>query len=191
MRKELKILLLACSMFLLAGGLFGPIYAVFVEEIGGDLLTAGAAYGVFSIVAGVVIYFISRWEDKVKHQEKLVVMGYGLRVLGFAGYLLITRPLELFIVQIIFGIGEAIGIPAYDGLYSNNLDKGKFTSQWGAWESMAYITLGVSALVGGYLANIYGFRLLFVIMLILSIFGFISSLFLLAKKEKRSRKKYK
>ncbi|MBU2639985.1 MAG: hypothetical protein KKG75_04770, partial [Nanoarchaeota archaeon] len=75
MDKELKILLMTSALFILAGGLFGPIYAVFVEEIGGDLLTAGAAYSVFAIVTGGIIFFLAKWEDKVKHQEKLVVFG--------------------------------------------------------------------------------------------------------------------
>ena len=51
MQRKLKILLFASALFMLAGGLFGPIYAVFVEEIGGDLLTAGGAYAAFSIAA--------------------------------------------------------------------------------------------------------------------------------------------
>ena len=54
MNKNLKLLLLTASLFLFAGGLFGPIYAVFVEDIGGDLLTAGAAFGTFSIVVNTL-----------------------------------------------------------------------------------------------------------------------------------------
>ncbi|MFQ6010384.1 MAG: MFS transporter [Candidatus Aenigmatarchaeota archaeon] len=130
MRRELQILLLASAMFMLAGGLFGPIYAIFVEEIGGDLLTAGAAYSAFAIASGVLIFFISRWEDHVKHQENLVVIGFGLSCIGFFGYLLIKNPLDLFIVQVVFGIGEAVGTPAWDGMYSKYLEKGKFVSEW-------------------------------------------------------------
>lgn len=179
MKRGLKILILASALFLLAGGMFGPIYAIFVEEIGGDILTAGSAYAVFSIACGVLLFFISRWEDHVKHQEKLIVIGYFLSCIGFLGYLFISEPWHLFIVQIIFGIGHAINIPAYDGLYSKLLDKGKFASEWGLWETMAYIVGGVAALVGGYLANLYGFKFIFVIMFILSIIGLIVSLFLL------------
>jgi DHA2 family multidrug resistance protein-like MFS transporter len=183
MKKELRILLWASAMFMLAGGLFGPLYAVFVEDIGGDLLTAGGAWAIYLIVAGIVVYFISRWEDHVKHQEKLVVWGFVLSVIGFAGYLFIREPWHLFLVQVIFGFGEAIGTPAFDGLYSKHLDKGKFASEWGLWESMDYIIAGIAALIGGLVANYYGFRLLFVIMLILSIIGVIISVFLVYRKK--------
>lgn len=184
MQNELRILLFSSALFSLAGGLFGPIYAVFVEQIGGDLLTAGGAYSAFAIAAGVLMFFISRWEDHVKHQEKLVVLGFLLSCVGFLGYLLIRNPTDLFVVQIIFGISEAIGAPAFDGLYSKHMDKGKFASEWGAYESMVWIVMGIAAISGGFLATLYGFRSLFAIMFILSIFGLLASTLLLARKKR-------
>ncbi len=187
MQRELKILLSTAALFLLAGGLFGPVYAVFVKEIGGDLLTAGTAYAVFSISAGILIFFISKWEDHVKHQEKLIIAGYVLSCIGYFGLLLIREPWHLFIVQIVFGVGEAIGTPAYDGLYSKHLDKGRFVSEWGLWESMQWIVTAVAAAAGGFIANTYGFKPLFTVMLIASIIGLSVSLSLLVKKKRRSR----
>ncbi|MBD3319118.1 MFS transporter [Candidatus Woesearchaeota archaeon] len=189
MQKELRILLAASAFSMFAAGLFGPIYAVFVENIGGDLLTAGGAYSVFAISAGVLIFFISRWEDKVKHQEKLVVLGYAIASCGFLGYLFVSKPWHLIIVQVIFGVGEAIGTPAYDGLYSSHLDHGKFISQWGLWDSMAWIVTGIAAAVGGFFASVYGFRSLFMVMFVLSLLGLVSSALLLMRSKKQSRKR--
>ncbi len=186
MQKVLKILLLASGLSILAGGLFGPIYAIFVEQIGGDILTAGTAYASFAIVAGVTIFLVSRWEDHVKYKEKFVVMGYALGCFGFLGYLLIQDPFDLFAVQIIFGISVAIGTPAYDGLYSKHLDKGKFVSEWGLWESMNYILIGISAAVGAFLAEFFGFRFLFFVMLVLSILGLIVSTLLFSKESSKT-----
>ncbi|RLI99439.1 MAG: hypothetical protein DRP06_03480 [Candidatus Aenigmatarchaeota archaeon] len=188
MQKELKILLLSSGLFMLAGGLFGPIYAVFVEEIGGDLMTAGTAYGTFAIAAGILMFFVGRWEDRVKHQEKLIVIGYGLNCLGYFGYLFIRNPMDLFLVQIIFGIGKAIETPAFDGVYSKHLDHGKFVSEWGLWDSTTYIAFGISATIGGFLASIYGFKVLFVIMFVLSLFGLFISMLLMVEKKKKQIK---
>jgi len=179
MKRQLKILLLSSGFFTLAGGLIGPIYAMFVEEIGGDLLAAGSAFAAFSIAAGLLIFFVSRWEDHVKHQERLVILGWGLCCLGFYGYMLVERPWHLAVVQVIFGIGTAVNTPAYDGLYSKYLDKGRFASEWGAWESMYYIVTAVAALMGSAVADIYGFGGLFKLMFFLSLVGFGISLLLL------------
>lgn len=183
MRRELKILLFASALFTLAGGLLGPIYAVFVEQIGGDLLTAGGSYSAFAIAMGVIIFFISRWEDHVRHQEKMIVIGLALSCMGFFGYLLVQEPLHLFIIQTILGIGGAVWIPASDSIYSKNLDKGKFASEWGLWDSMYWISMGVSALAGGFLANVYGFRFLFAVMFFVSLSGLIASIMLIKEKK--------
>ena len=178
----LKILLWASAMSLLAGGLFAPIYAIFVEQIGGNLVIAGTSYGIFSIAAGVLMFFISKWEDRVKHQERLIILGYLLSCIGYVGYFFIKEPWHLFVVQVIFGIGTAITSPAYDGIYSKNLDKGKFVSEWGFWESMRWIVTAVAASIGGYLASLYGFRFLFAVMFIISLIGFFITTLLVKNK---------
>ncbi|MBT3582277.1 MFS transporter [Candidatus Woesearchaeota archaeon] len=183
MKKQLKILLAADSFFVLAAGLFGPIYAVYVQQIGGDLLTAGGAYSAFAFTSGILIYLIGKWEDHVKHLDKLLIASYALSCFGFVGYLLIQRPLHLFAVQIVFGIAGAINKPAYDALYSKYLAKTKAASQWGAWEGMVWISSAIGAVVGGYIAQIYGFRTLFTIMLGISIIGLIAVSFLVKKSK--------
>jgi len=185
MKKQLKILLIIDALFVLAGGLFGPIYAIFVQDIGGDLLTAGGAYGAFAIAAGVLVFILGKWEDHVKHLEKLLIASYALSCVGFLGYLLIQRPLHLFMVQIIFGIANAINKPAYDALYSKYLNKRKFASQWGMWESMVWITTGIAAVIGGFIARAHGFRPLFIIMLIISLIGLSITTSLLHKHRKK------
>ncbi len=191
MNKSIKILLTSSFFITLAGGFFTPIYAIFVEEIGGDILTAGSAYAAFAIVSGLLIYLISMWEDRVKHQEKLLITGRILGVIGFAGYLAINNPIDLFIVQIILGISSAIGSPAFDSSYSKSLDKGKFASEWGLWESMAGIVTGVGAFVGSFIAMKFGFYTLFYIMFISSVCSLIATCFLLSieKKNKKKTKK--
>ena len=86
MKNQIKILLTAEALINLAGGLFGPIYAIFVEEIGGDILAAGGAYSAYLFAAGILIYLLGRWEDRIKHKEKMIIFGYAITCLGFIGY---------------------------------------------------------------------------------------------------------
>ena len=169
MNRILKYLLLAESFSLLAAGLFGPIYAIFVESIGGDILEAGGAYAAFSLAAGVMIFLISRWEDHVRYKEKLIILGHVIGSFGILGYLFIQNPLHLFIVQVVLGLSEAVTSPAFDGIYSKCLDRGKFTSEWGLYDSVDYITAAISAAAGGAIASFFGFHTLFIIMFVLSL----------------------
>lgn len=172
---------MASALFLLAGGLIAPIYAIFVEEIGGDLLAAGTAYAAFSISAGLLLFFISRWEDHVKHKERLVVGGWLLSCIGYLGYIFVENPLQLVLVQVVFGIGTAVCNPAFDGIYSKNLDRGHFVSEWGMWESMSFIVTAIGALIGSYVASLFGFRILFMFMFGFSLIGLLVSFRLLKK----------
>jgi len=178
MKNTLKILLWSSVFLNLSAGLFGPIYAIFVEQIGGDLLTAGGAYAGFSISLGVLVYFLGKWEDKIKRQENLVILGRFLTLIGTAGYLIIKAPIHLFAVQITLGIAQALTIPAFDSLYSKNLQKGKFASQWGSWEAMTSIAIGIAAILGGLIAKEFGFRLLFIIMTVIALIALIIALLL-------------
>jgi hypothetical protein len=169
MNRILKTLLATEGLWMLSVGLFGPIYAIFVAKIGGDVLEAGGAYAAFSLAAGFMVFFISRWEEHVKHKEKLIVLGHAIGAAGILGYLFVANPIHLFIVQIMLGLAEAIGSPAFDGIYSKNLDKGRFISEWGMYDSMDYFVTGISAAIGGVIASIYGFQVLFTIMFLLSL----------------------
>lgn len=151
-------------------------------------MTAGKAYAVFGVSAGILIFFISRWEDRITHTEKLIAGGYGIKVIGFTLLLAVTKPIHFFVVQAVLGIGEAIAKPAYDSTYSDLLDQGKFATEWGMWEATWYITAAIAGLVGAFIAQNFGFNYLFVFMVGVSSLGFIVSLFLLkaARKEEMS-----
>ncbi|QQG43858.1 MAG: MFS transporter [Candidatus Roizmanbacteria bacterium] len=183
MKNGLKILLLADSWQVTALGMIAPIYAIFVERIGGDLLDASWAYFAFMMSTGVTIFLISHWEDKIKHKEKLIMLGYVLTVAGAMMYIFVFNQFTLIITQIVLGLAQAIKDPAYDALYSDYLDTGKKASEWGDWESMYYVATALAAILGGYIATVLGFRALFVGMAIFSIFSALVCINLFRKKE--------
>lgn len=165
--KALKILLATNSLILLAGAMLGPIYALFVERIGGDLLDASIAGGLFALSAGVVSLLFGRLSDKIRHSDWVMILGYVLIGLGFFLYIFVDSVMFLFAVQILIGFGEAIYSPAFDKLYSLHLVKGKGGTIWGAWESMNYFTTAFGALAGGLIVTRFGFNAIFAIMAVL------------------------
>jgi len=96
------------------------------------------------------------------------MLGYSLIGLGFLLFQFVDSVFSLFLIQILIGMGEAIYSPAFDKLYSQHLDQGKFGTEWGTWESMYYFTTAFGALLGGLLVTQFGFSALFLIMAFLS-----------------------
>jgi MFS family permease len=166
--KALKILLGTNALILLAAAMLTPIYALFVEEIGGDLMDASIAGFLFALSAGVVTLLSGKISDKVRHSEHVLMLGYALMGTGFLLFLFIHSVTTLFIIQILIGMGEAIYSPAFDKLYSEHLDRGKFGVEWGTWESMYYFTTAFGAIIGGLMVTRFGFPALFLSMAFLS-----------------------
>lgn len=182
MKLALKILLITSALSMTAIGLLSPIVAIFVEEIGGNLLDAGSALAIYSIATGSLVFLISRWGLAEKDPAFLIVTGYGIMVIGFIGYLFIKNPIDLFIVEVILGFAEAITIPSYDGLYSASIEEGKFANRWGLWDSMSYIVSAIAAFFGGLIAQLFGFKALFYVMFLISLISFLISLILYKRK---------
>ena len=169
--KALRILLWTNALILMAGAMFGPIYAIFVEKIGGDLMDASIAWSIFAISAGITTFISGHFSDKMKQSELLVVAGYFIMGIGFLGYLFVNSVIALFVVEAVVGVGEAIFSPAFDSIYSKHLDGHRSGKQWGAWESMYYFVMTIGAIAGGYIVNNFGFNALFSIMAMLCFFS--------------------
>ena len=182
--RPLSVLLITNSMILIAGGLLGPIYALFVEEVGGDILDAGIAGSIFAFVAGITVLLAGKYSDTAKRPDLIVSFGYCVMGLGYLSYMLVGSIYQLFLVQVIIGFGEAMYLPSFDALYSRHLDGDKEGSQWGAWEAMNYFAMAIGAIFGGFVAHQYGFTSLFVIMALLC---FISALYTQSLHKLQSR----
>lgn len=84
--KPIRILLVTKSLILVSGAMLGPIYALFVEKIGGDLLDASYAFGIYALAAGITTLISGKYADRVKENELIVVFGYGIMGLAFFGF---------------------------------------------------------------------------------------------------------
>ena len=166
--KQIRILLLTNGLILIAGAMLGPIYALFVEGVGGDLLDASYAFGTYALAAGITTLISGKYADRLKENEMIVVLGYAIMGLAFFGYTLVNSIWSLLIVQSIIGLGEAIYSPAFDAVYSKHLDGHKSGREWGAWESINYFTTTFGAITGGFLVTFFGFNSMFVVMGLLS-----------------------
>lgn len=189
MQNGLKILIVSDAFANLALGMLGPIYAIFVGEIGGDILDVGWAYFSFTFTSGVVLYLISTWEDKVLHKEKLVVGGYAIIALGCFLYFFTDTQLILLVTQAVLGIGVAMASPAFDAMYSHFIDSEKEASEWGAWEAMGYMVAAIAAVLGSLLVDHYGFKYLFIFMFIAAVISTIASFLLFRNKDYLSSSK--
>ena len=153
----MRILLGTNGLILLSSAMLAPIYAIFVEEVGGSILDAGMAAAVFALAAGITTLLIGRFADSIRESELVVVVGYGIIAAAFLGFTFVQSVAALLLVQILFGIGEAVYSPAFDGVYSKHIWDGNESTAWGLWESMNYFIGAGGAALGAFVVSIFGF----------------------------------
>lgn len=122
-KKKEKILLYGSNWWYFGAGMLGPLFAVFAERIGGDILDIAWVWAVYLVVSGTLIVFIGKISDKKISKEKLMIGGFALNTIFTFAYVLVSSQLGLFIVQAGLGVAHALATPTWSALYAKYEDK--------------------------------------------------------------------
>jgi MFS family permease len=174
-KRQIRILLLTDGLAMVAAAMLAPIYAIFVERIGGDLLDASLTVGIFAFFAALTSFFAGKYADRIEENELILVLGYGLMGIGFFLYLFINTVWQLFLIQALIGIAGAVASPAFDVLYTKHLREEKAGRTWGSWEALNYLTTAFGAVIGGLIVANFGFNVAFIFMTLLC---FVSAIYI-------------
>jgi MFS family permease len=161
--KNSKILLKASIFSNFGFGLFAPISAIFVQKIGGSLLDIGFAYALYCIFTGIFVICFGNSKFYKKNIRKMVVFGYAFQSLCYLGYIFVSSPIHLFIVQIFLGMTAGILEPAWDAVFSAKQSEKEEGRSWVMWTGSINFVAGISAIIGSLIAS-FSFNLIFIIM---------------------------
>jgi MFS family permease len=166
--KKERILLWSSNLWALGEGLFGPLFAVFAQRIGGNILDITWAWAIYLGMTGVLAIVFGRVSDRIWQwcgRERLLVAGYALNALCTFGYILVERPLHLFLVQAGLGVALALSNPTWSALYARYSPGEKEAGfAWGLVAGGQNLILAVAIIVGGYVVSTYSFSALFIAM---------------------------
>lgn len=176
MHRQIKYLISINAFFIFAFNMFLPLYAIFVESISASIYHVGGVWSFYIFTTGLLVYIISRYENRIKYADNFLILGFLMRALGWSGYIFVSSVLHLYVVQILLALGEAFGTPSYNALFSRYLDRGRFASEWGLNISINSFLMGGAAIAGTLIAATFGFSVLFIFMILLSLISTILSL---------------
>jgi predicted MFS family arabinose efflux permease len=159
-----KILLLSANIWYFGEGMLGPLFAVFAEKIGGDILDITWAWATYLVVTGIVYIIVGKLLSGKKYKKKMMVAGYGLNALFTFCYLFVSNPIQLLLVQSGLGIAEAIGTPAWDAEYASTMEDREDTYGWGMYSGQSQIVSGIAFVCGGLISHYGSFNALFIAM---------------------------
>jgi predicted MFS family arabinose efflux permease len=164
MHRNIKLLLTASILIHAGANLLAPIYAIFIEEIGGTLLDAGIAVGIYALMKGVFYFLLDR-VDETKFSKRLMMFsGYAIMALCYVAYLFAELPIHVFAIQGVLSFGETVINPSWSAVIATSLEEGKERHIYSHFYGYRSIFEGIAAIVGGMFAMQFGFDLLFGIM---------------------------
>ncbi len=107
----------------------------------------------------------------------MLLGGYIIRAVVWIFFIFISNIQELIILQILLGIGEALGNPSFDAIFAAHLNKGKHVANYSIWKMIEKIAIASGTLVGGIIVTMLGFAPLFIIMSLMASLSFVIVLF--------------
>lgn len=164
MNKALRSLIFISALFMFAFAMFSPIYAIFVEKIGGGIEVAANSWALFGLVAGVLTFLFGKFENKMKETELAIAWSQFVAGLAYVFLCFVDNSTMLYLAMIILGIAEALYWPAFHSVYAKHTDGKKSTVQWGVYDGLAYFIPALGSALGGYLVALYGFNFIFILM---------------------------
>jgi len=167
-----------------------PIFAIFVANKipGGNTEIAASSFSSYLVSRVIFELFSGRYLLKSSEFKKFVISIIGIIIvsLSYLGFAFTNNIFQIYLFYILIGVGVGIASPAKSCLFSCNLDKNKESIEWSVYDAIVFIGMALSATVGGFVATIYGFGFLFIIVSIMtfvSIFPYV----LYIKNNKRRR----
>jgi len=159
--KTTKILLIASSLWYFGEGLLGPLFAIFAEKIGGDLLDITWAWAFYLITTGVCYFIVGKIFNKSNYKNHVMIFGYVLNTILTFGYMFVHNSKQLFILQVGLGIAEALSAPIWDTLFATNMQDTDNTFHWSLASGHTHLVSGLAIAIGGLIANYISFNALF------------------------------
>ena len=163
-----RLLLISSALWHLSEGLLGPLFAVFSERVGGDILDITRAWAAYLIVSGLAYPLVGQLLNRSRWKFRIIVVGYALNTAFTFAYLLVDSTTTLLVVQIGLGLAEAISTPSWDALFARELTDRDDTFQWGIASGHTQFVSGIAVAMGGLIAAYVSFEALFVTMGVLS-----------------------
>jgi MFS family permease len=179
--KVIKYLILSDFVFWSGWGLLAPIFAVFVAEKiqGGSLAVAGLASGIYWVLKSLLRIPIGIFLDSRKGEEDdfwFLFFGFILSSLVPFGYLMAKYPFHIYLLQSLHAVAMAMVFSGWAAIFTRHIDSGKEATEWGLDATFVGLGIGISGILGGLIANSFGFQAVFVLV---GILGFISAILLL------------
>ncbi|MGE5508598.1 MAG: MFS transporter [Chitinophagales bacterium] len=171
-RLKAHLFLLVVGLFYLAQYIYAPFLTAYVRVLGGSMVMTGLVAGAYGLLQGLVRLPLGFWSDRLAWRKPFILTGTIVAGLSALGMGLATRPEHLLLFR------SAAGLAAGTWVLFTVYYAGLFPPEQ-AGRSMGLLTFAASAgqlagnLLGGFLAEHWGWTAPFLAGLVPGVLGFL------------------
>jgi MFS family permease len=170
----IRTLIFSDFLFWGANNLITPIFSVFVVDhiLGASLEAAGLAATLYLLTRSLAEIPVGMLIDKQKGESDdliFLVTGGVLQGILYISFAYLQNVSQLYIAMIILGLASAIASPSWYSVFTKYIDKKEEGFEWSLYDVLVSIGMALTAAIGGYIAQKYGFDVVFWIVGILTI----------------------
>lgn len=176
MHKVLRILILSDLFIIGSFGLVQPIFAVFMLQnvVGTTLTSIGIAVTIQLVTKAVMQIIVAKWTDEEAGNRRelgTLFVGSILMSLVSFGYIWATNLSILYTLQFLYGLGAALAFPGWVVIYTRYIRAEKAGYEWSVYSTIVSLGTAAAASIGAYMAEVFSFTYLFIIIGTLSLVG--------------------
>ena len=182
--RAFAILLLCVFCSLLGVGIVSPLLPLYADAMGATGVLLGMIFSSFTITRAVVVPFIGPLSDR-RGRKLFLLIGFGGFTAATLGYILAATPLHLILTRAVQGATAGMMLPIARAFIGDLCPPG----QEGKWQGIANAAFfggfAVGPLIGGPIAEFYGYNTAFYFMGGICLLSFVLALLFLPESGSR------
>jgi len=172
----IKILTFSDVVIISGWGLTNPLFAVYVTQQikGGNLELVGLATAIYWITRSLLQLPFAKLIDLVKGDiDDFMLMATGSFLMSLIPFLyaFAVTNIHILLLQGLLGFASAMVSPGWLAIFTRHIDKNVEAEEWGIYNSMIGLGAALTGALGGFLAETFGLRRLFILVGIISFIG--------------------
>lgn len=176
LNRNLKVLFVINLAFSTCVGLVSPLFPLFLDGTGANILEISFVLSIGGVATVILMVPSGLLSDRYRRRNILILSSimYGLA----AFYLTTVRNWEQSILGfVLFSSAKTLSLPAGFTLIADNADPKRMAQTFGLMETAWPAGLMIGSLLGGFLADNYGWNYTFYVVVLISLLSIIPNYF--------------
>ena len=164
--KVVRFFVLSDLLLISGWGLVGPIFAVFIIDsiAGATLVTVGIGASIYWITRSLIQMPIAYYLDKFKGEKDdfyVLIGGFLIVSLAAFSFMFIREVWQFYLIQFLHALGFGMYVPSWTGIFSRHVERDHSAFIWSLDNTVIGLAAGVTGVLGGVLAQEFGFSVVF------------------------------